>query len=242
MRFLTVLVVAVPLLGGDLENFTDNSLNTTQRNSACFALRGERSAEAVGAMRAALSDAGLQACAAANLRVAGAYGELSEEVREGKSPGARAAAARELGTLERREFLDILGAAARDRDVLVSSNAIEGLMRYDDHSSAAELRAIAVLGGMQTALALDILIDWRDPEVPEIGRRLLRAKSPADQMAGVRALGLTGDTSDLRMLHELAGSDSEMNGGTRGFGFMPAVSLARAAKTAIANIEQRSKK
>jgi HEAT repeat protein len=158
-----------------------------------------------------------------------------------RDPGARAAAARELGATRKPEFLPALLAAARDRDVLVASNAIEGLMRYQDHSSAPQLREVALLGGIQTALALDILIDWHDPEVITIGRELIAGKQPADELAGIRAVGLTGDTSDLPRLKELMKNDVEMNAGSRGFGFMPAISLARAARTAVENIQARAR-
>ena len=239
MKLLLCLLAAMPLMAGDLETFTDNALNYTQRNTACFSLRGNRTPEVVAAMRGALENASLQACAAANLRAAGAYNELLNALQEGKDPGARAAAARELGTTQKAELLAPLAEAAKDRDVLVASNAIEGLMRYGDHTSAPQLREIALMGGIQTTLALDILIDWHDPEVISIGRKLVASKNPADELVGIRAIGLTGDKSDLPRLKELAKNDLELNAGSRGFGFMPAVSLSRAAKTAIANIEDR---
>lgn len=238
MKMLLVMIAALPLAAGDFENFTDNALNYTQRNTACFALRGNKTPEVVAAMRSALDNASLQSCAAANLRQAGATAELLDALQQDKDPTARAAAARELGTVQKPEFLAPLREAAEDRDVLVASNAVEGLMRYEDHSSAPQLREIALLGGMQTSLALDILIDWRDPEVIKIGRRLIARKEPADQLSGIRAIGLTGDKSDLPALKELAKNDTEMSAGSRGFGFMPAVSISRAARTAVANIEK----
>ena len=238
MKLLVFLLAATPLIAGDLETFTDNALNYTQRNTACFSLRGKKTPEVVLAMRSALENASLQACAAANLRAAGAYKELLNALQESKDPGARAAAARELGTAQQPEFLGPLAEAAKDRDVLVASNAIEGLMRYADHSSAPQLREIALVSGIQTALALDILIDWQDPEVASLGRKLVARKNPADQLTGIRAIGLRGDKSDLPRLKDLAKDDQEMNAGSRGFGFMPAVSISRAAKTAIANLEK----
>ena len=238
MKILLILIAALPLTAGDFENFTDNAMNYTQRNTACFALRGNRTPEVVAAMRSALDNASLQSCAAANLRVAGASMELLNALQQDKDPAARAAAARELGTVEKPQYLVPLREAAEDRDVLVASNAIEGLMRYEDRSSAPQLREIALLGGMQTSLALDILIQWRDPEVIKIARRLIARKEPADQLAGIRAIGLTGDKSDLPTLKELAKNDTEMSAGSRGFGFMPAVSISRAARTAIANLDK----
>lgn len=240
MKQVLLLVAALPLVAGDFESFTDNALNYTQRNAACAALRGNRSPEVVEAMRTALDNTSLQSCAAAGLRAAGAASELLDALRTDKDPGARAAAARELGTMQKPEFLPALREAAQDRDILVVTNAIEGLMRYQDHSSAPQLREVALLGGMQSTLALDILIDWRDPEVIAIGRKLMTSKEPADELIGIRAAGIAGDTSDIPRLNELMKSDMQLNSGSRGFGLMPAVSLARAARTAVANIERRA--
>ena len=113
-------------------------------------------------------------------------------------------------------------------------------MRYDDHSSTPQLREIALLGGMASTLAIDILIDWHDPEVTAIGRKLITHTDPGDQMAGIRAVGLTGDASDLPRLRELQKNDTAMRSGSRGFGLMPAISIGRAAHAAIQNIERRA--
>jgi hypothetical protein len=242
MRILLVVLAALPLFAGDFENFTDNSLNYTQRNTACFALRGNRAPETVAAMRQALDNSNLQACAGANLRVAGAAPELLNALEQDKDPTARAVAARELGTLQKPEYLAPIRRAAEDRDVLAASNAIEGLMRYEDHSSAPQLREISLLGGVMTALALDILIDWHDPEVAAIGRTLIARKDPGDQLIGIRAVGIAGDVSDLPRLRQMEKDDTMMGSGSRGFGLMPAVSISHAARTAIENIGQREGK
>ncbi len=243
MRIVLLLSIAtLALSAGDFENFTDNSLNYTQRNTACFALRGNKTPETIAAMRRALDNSSLQSCAGTNLRVAGAAAELLNALEQDKDPTARAVAARELGTLQKPEFLAALRKSAEDRDVLVESNAIEGLMRYADHSSASQLREISLLGGVMTALALDILIDWHDPEVAAIGRKLIARKEPGDKLIGIRAVGLTGNASDLPALREMAKDDATMGSGSRGFGFMPAISIAKASHTAIANIEQRAAK
>jgi HEAT repeat protein len=240
MKLSLLLIAALPLAAGDFENFTDSALNYTQRNAACAALKGNRSPEVVAALRIALDNAALQSCAATDLRAAGASTELLNALRTDNDPGARAAAARELGAMQKPEFLPDIRAAAQDRDILVVTNAIEGLMRYEDHSSAPQLREVALLGGMQSTLALDILIDWHDHAVVEIGRKLMDSKEPADQLIGIRAAGLAGDASDLPRLRELMKNDMQLNSGSRGFGLMPAISLARAARTAIENIEKRA--
>jgi hypothetical protein len=239
MKVAILLIAAAPLFAGDFEKFTDNSLNYTQRNTACLALRGNKEPEVIAAMRGALDNSNLQACAGTNLRAAGATAELLNTLEHDSDPTARAVAARELGSLQTFEFLAPLRRAAEDRDLLASSNAVEGLIRYEDHSSSPQLREIALLGGVLTSLAMDTLIDWHDPEVASIGRRLIARKEPGDQLIGVRAVGLTGNASDLPALRELAKDKTALNSGARGFGLMPAISVARAAKTAIENIERR---
>ncbi len=239
MKIVVLLVGVLPLFAGDFERFTDNSLNYTQRNAACLALRGIGTDEAIAAMRTALDNNSLQACAAANLRIAGASNELLGALKD-PDPTARAVAARELGAMRRPEFLPALRAAADDRDLLVASNAVEGLTRYEDHSSAPQLREIAMMGGVLTALALDTLVDWNDPEAPAIGRKLIARKDPGDRLAGIRALGIGGNATDLPGLRELAKDDVTLGSGSRGFGLMPVISISRAAKTAIANIERRA--
>jgi HEAT repeat protein len=227
------------MFAGDFERFTDNSLNYTQRNTACLGLRGDKTPEAIAAMRKALDNSNLQACAGANLRIAGASNELLGALQDA-DPTARAVAARELGTLQKPEFLAALRAAADDRDLLAASNAIEGLVRYEDHSSARQLREIALMGGVLTALALDTLVEWHDPEVASIARKLMARKDPGDQLAGIRAIGITGEATDLPRLRELAKDEVTLGPGARGFGLMPVISISRAAKTAIQNIEQRA--
>jgi len=240
-RFALLLLTALPLFAGDFETFTDTSLNATQRNTACFALRGNNQPEVVAAMRAALGDSKLQACAGANLRIAKAWDQLLSGLEE-KDPTARAVAARELGTSQKHEFLAPLRKAAGDRDLLVASNAVEGLVRYEDHSSVPQLREICLLGGVLTSLAIDTLVDWHDPEVLSIARKLITQKEPGDQLIGVRVIGLQGDASDLPQLRELSKDETALSSGSRGFGLMPAISISRAARTAVRNIEARAAK
>ena len=207
------------LLAGSLDNFMDNSLNYTQRNEACLELRGDRKPETIGAMRAAMSNTRLQSCAGANLRMAGAQKELLNALGDPDS-SARAVAARELGAMQKPEFLAPLRKAAEDRDILVASNAVEGLVRYEDHSSVPQLREIALMGGVLTSLAVDTLVDWHDPEVLAIGRKLVERREPGDQLIGIRAIGLTGDASDLPKLREMAKNDMAIGSGSRGLGLL----------------------
>jgi HEAT repeat protein len=239
---LAIFVTAVlPVFAGDFETFTDNALNATQRNTACLALRGNKDPEVIAVMRSALDNSKLQSCAGTNLRIAGAHEQLLEAM-EDKDPTARAVAARELGSTGKHEFLAPLRKAAEDRDLLVASNAVEGLVRYEDHSSVPQLREIAMLGGVLTSLAIDTLVDWHDPDVLGIARKLVTHKEPGDQLIGARVIGLTGDASDLPRLKELAKDETALTAGNRGFGLMPAVSISRAAKTAVQSIQARSDK
>jgi hypothetical protein len=113
-------------------------------------------------------------------------------------------------------------------------------MRYEDRSSAPELREITLAGGIVTTLAMNVLIDWRDPEVANLGRKLIAGNDPGDQLIGIRAIGAAGDLTDVPALRRMENNDATLGGGSRGFGFMPAISISRAARTAIANIEQRA--
>ncbi len=241
MRIALLLVLAGPLMAGAFETFTDNSLNYTQRVEGCLGLRGNKSAEVLDAMRAAMENSHLQACAGANLRLAGAAERLVDAASSADA-GARAVAVRELGTMQRAEFLPVLRQAAEDAELIVASNAVEGLVRYEDHASAPQLREIALLGGVMTPLALDPLTDWGDAAAIGIARKLLVRQEPGDQLVGIRVVGLLGDASDLPSLRELAKNDMAMGNGSRGFGLMPAISLARAAKTAMEGIERRAGK
>jgi HEAT repeat protein len=240
MKSVAVLLLAAPLFAGNLETFTDSSLNATQRNTACLALRGDRSEETVAALQAALTNINLQACAAANLRIVGAEAVLVDALSN-PEPSTRAVAARELGVLHKPEYLSALRKAADDPDLLVASNALEGLLRYEDHSSAPQLREIALMGGVMTSLAVNALTDWRDADVLPIGRNLMTHRDPGDQLAGIRAVGLMGDPSDLASLRDLMKNDEKIGQGSRGFGLMPAISIGRAARTAAENITQRFK-
>jgi len=241
MKMLLIVALTLPLFGGDLDRFLDIKANYTMRNEGCLALRGNAEPDVIAAMRASLENTQLQACAGANLRVAGAAKELLDALSDSDA-AARAVAARELGTMQKPEFLAPLRNAVEDRDILVASNAVEGLVRYEDHSSAPELREVALMGGVLTSLALDTLIDWHDPEVLAIGRKLVVRDAPGDQLAGIRAIGLTGDASDLPELRAFSKDDAALASGGRGFGLMPAISISRAARTAIQNIEQRAGK
>jgi tetratricopeptide (TPR) repeat protein len=93
---------ALAAAGDPVGRMLDEKLTAAQRNDACFALRGNRSREAIAAMRGALSSEVVRACAARNLREAGAVDELLSALAA-PEPEVRAVAARELGSFERPE-------------------------------------------------------------------------------------------------------------------------------------------
>lgn len=245
MKQLIVFALCAPLFasesGANLDQFLDIKANYTIRNVACLALRGDRTPDVIVAMRESIENSQLQACAAANLRIAGAVDELTAALKSSDA-STRAAAARELGTMQKPELLPVLMAAAKDKDVLVASNAVEGLVRYEDHSSAPQLREVALMGGVLTTLAMDTLIQWGDAETAALARKLMAREDPGDLLAGVRAVGIVGDQSDLARLRILAKDDTNLGSGGRGFGLMPAISVSRAAQTAIQNIGRRAEK
>jgi hypothetical protein len=56
-------------------------------------------------------------------------------------------------------------------------------------------------------------------------------------------IGAFGDASDSAELNKIARSTPEnLSQRNRGFGFMPAINLARAAQSAMASIQSRQKK
>lgn len=237
MKLLAVLFTfSASVFAGDLETFLDGKVHSTLRNEACQALAANHGAEVIKAMKDSLGNTELQACAGANLRKAGAVDELLSALSD-SDPTVRAVAAREMGVMEKPEFLEPLRRAADDQDILAASNALEGLVRYRDHSSAPLLREIAVKNGVLSTLALNTLIDWHDAEVVTIGRRLMAGTEPGELLAGIRAIGRTGDSTDLPALRNLAKDDTNLAGGGRSFGLMPAISISRAATMAIQNIE-----
>jgi hypothetical protein len=67
------------------------------------------------------------------------------------------------------------------------------------------------------------------------------SKQVPDQLYAMRILGAAGDRSDLPRLERIAAVHEEtLSQRDRGFGFMPAVNLSRAARAAISVIESRA--
>jgi HEAT repeat protein len=213
-------------------------LTVAQRNHDCFAKRGQRSAEFVAEMRRAIDDPDVRACAARNLREAGAVEALLGALETG-APDTRVAASRELAALRDARGLAPLGRAALDPNTLVAASAIAALGDYQDRRAlpyllkAAESQTVAGLTALEQAARL------KDPIVLPAARGVLETGDVAAQVVALSILGDLGDTSDLIRLREMAQHSEKVSVRGRGFGFMPAIDLARAAQAAIARIEAR---
>jgi HEAT repeat protein len=217
----------------------DPSLTVAQRNNACFELRGSTEPEVVATMRKALDDVKVRACAGTNLRKAGAIEELKDALAD-KNFEIRALAARELGGFEKPELLPLLTASARDPQLLVGINAVEGLADYRDAIVVPYLLSLAKDGGLVGTAALDRAATFRDPQVLETARVLIGSKDVSDKLAAMRIMGAMGDETDIPSLRKIQESETGMvSAAGRGFGLIPAISLSRAAETTIERIGER---
>ena len=218
----------------------DPSLSVAQRNNACFELRGSTEPEVVAAMRKALDDAKVRSCAGTNLRKAGAVAELKDALADPNFE-IRALAARELGGFEKPELLPLLKVAARDPQLLVGINAVEGLADYHDAVVLPVLLDLAKDGGLVGTAALDRAVIFHDPRVLETARVLLGSKDVSDKLAAMRVIGAMGDETDIPKLRAIQEKETGMvSASSRGFGLMPAISLSRAAETTIEKIGERT--
>ncbi len=219
----------------------DAALSVAQRNNACYELRGVAAPEAVQAFRKALSDTAVRPCAGLNLRAASAIPELQDALAD-PDYEVRAIAARLLGTFEKPELLPVLASAAHDPMMIVSTNAVEGLANYRDQQLVVPvLLDIAKDGGIVGTAALNRALAFGDPRAIAVARGLLDRSDVSDKLAAMRVLAQLGDSTDLPKLQAIIKEDTSgaVAGQNRGFGFVPAISLTRAAQTTIASIEKR---
>jgi HEAT repeat protein len=216
----------------------DGKLNVSQRNDACYELRGERSPQAIAALARALENPEVRACAARNLREAGALEELKMALA-GTDPDIRGAAARELGELARPELMEPLARAAHDPNLMVAASAMEGLSHYTDRAILPYLLNLAESGGLAAAMALSRAVQFADPSVLAVSRRLMTTRDVPLRLAALRAIGDLGDRTDLPGLRELAAKAESAAPAGRGFGLVPPLDLSRAAQNAIREISGR---
>jgi len=232
------LAAANDLVNDPVGRMLDEKLTAAQRNDACFALRGNRSHEAIAAMRGALSSEVVRACAARNLREAGAVDELQSALAAPEAE-VRAVAARELGAFERPELIAVLVKAAHDPNVLVSTNAVMGLGQYHDRAVLPYLLDLAAGGGAVGVAALTRAARFDEHATLPIARKLLSGNDPAAKLIALLIVGECGDAGDLPRLRELAAKSEPLGTRGRGFGLMPALDISRAAQNAIERIQKR---
>jgi HEAT repeat protein len=216
----------------------DPKLNVAQRNNACYELRGSASPETIAALAHALEAPEVRSCAARNLREAGAVDELKTALTA-SDPEMRATATRELGALGRPDLIEPLAQAARDPNLLVATNALEGLAQYQDPSVLPALLSLAEAGGPVAAMALNRAVEFDHPGVLTVSRKLMATRDVTLRLAALRAIGNFGDAADLPALRELAAKAERAAPSGRGFGLVPSIDLSRAAQNAIRQIESR---
>lgn len=244
MKLRLFWLVPVLLAAADqdpVQQLFDRKLTSAQRASACFELRGKADPEIVAALSRALEDPDLLSCAAEDLRIAGAIDPLKKAISSENSQ-IRAAAARELGSFQKTELLELLNQAAQDQNALVATNALQGLSQYQNPAVTPYLTALAKKGGMIGDMALDRLWQLEPTTALTVARGLLSSTQVPDQLYAMRIIGASGDSSDLPQLKGIAAAHPEtLAQRDRGFGFMPAINLSRAAQSAIAAIQSRLK-
>jgi HEAT repeat protein len=231
--------LALQAQDANIARMLDTKLNISQRNDACYALRDSRSPEALAAFARALESPTIRACAARNLREAGAVEELKTALN-GADPEIRAVAARELGLLSRPELMDLLAKTAHDPNLMIATNAFQGLSYYQDRAVLPYLLDLAESGGLVAAMALSRAMQFDDPRVLAVARRLMATKDVPLRLAALRAIGDLGDSSDLPALRQLAAKAESAAPAGRGFGLVPPLDLSRAAQNAIRQIQSRS--
>jgi hypothetical protein len=224
-----------------VQRLFDGKLTASERATACFALRGNSEPDVVSAMGKALEDPAVLSCAADNLRIAGAIDTLKQALSN-QDGQVRSAAVRQLGTFQKPELLEVISQAAQDVNLLVATNALAGLNEYKDLVVIPYLSNLAKRGGMVGDMALDRLAQLESATALGVARGLLASSQVPDRLYAMRVIGAFGDASDLAELDKIAKSAPEnLSQRNRGFGFMPAINLARAAQSAIASIQSRSK-
>ena len=238
LTVLTVVAWSEPSLTSKM---LDKSMPASLRNDACFALRGNKSPEVVEADALALKDPKMRRCAEENLRLAGAI-DAFKAVLEDENPELRAVGARVLGTFQKPELAPLIAKAGADSQLLVGTNAIEGLSYYTDRTAVPYFLELSKRTGIVGSLAFEQLIRLNAKEALVPARELIASNEPADLLAAMRVLGTMGDKTDIPLLEGVAKRFPDVANSklpSRGFGFMPPISLFRAAESSIDQIRTR---
>jgi hypothetical protein len=234
-----LLLAAAAHAADDLPSrMLDLKATAAQRNDDCFALRGNRSAGTIDALRAALADSVVRTCAAQNLRQAGALDALLQAVGSDDAD-TQAAAARELGQMRDPRALPALGHAALDSNVLVASAAIDALAAYGEAPALPLLLQAARQPGLAGVTALERAAAFHNTAVLPVARQILAGADAASKVIALGVIGELGDESDLPRLREIAAKPDPVASRGRGFGFMPVIDLARVAQNAINKISAK---
>jgi len=248
-RFLVGLVLTAAAWGSDEQAASmldqkalmlDQKASVAQRNDACYALRGNRSAEVIAGLRQWLADSVVRTCAARNLRQAGAVEALLDHLT-GDDADVQMVVARELGEMHDPRALQALGRTALDANVLVASAAIDALAAYGESAALPLLLQAAQQPGVAGLTALERAASFHNRTVLPVAREVLAKGDAASQVVALGVIGDLGDASDLPRLREMAAKSEPIESRGRGFGFMPVIDLARVAQNAAAAIEQRGK-
>lgn len=240
-RLVAGLVLAAAAQASDdaLARMLDEKATVAQRNDACYALRGQRSEPGIAVFEKALADPVVRACAARNLREAGAVEAL---VKGLGSPDAdtQMASARELGAMASStpdpRALEALGRAALDANVLVTASASDALAAYEAKAALPYLLRAAGQPGVAGVTALERAARFHDAAVLPIARSILVQGDVAMQVIALGVIADLGDQSDLPTLREMAAKREKVESRGRGFGFMPAIDVGRAAQNAVDKI------
>jgi hypothetical protein len=237
---LAVLLLAAAAQAADdlPARMLDPNATAAQRNDACFALRGNRSAAAMAALRTALKDSVVRTCAAQDLRQSGEIDALLQAV-DSDDADIQAVAARELGEMHDPRALPALGHAALDSNLLVASAAIDALAAYGAGPALPFLLQAARQPGLAGVTALQRAAAFHNTAVLPVARQILARADAASKVIALGVIGDLGDESDLPNLREIAGKPDPVVSRGRGFGFMPVIDLARVAQNAIDKITAR---
>lgn len=221
-----------------VERLKNTKLTIAQRNDACYELRSRRDNAVLTAMRDSLTDETVRACAARSLVASGAREQLREALAD-ENPHVRAIAADSLGQLKDPADVARLAKIARDPSPAVGLAALNGLAHYP---MPLVVDALIELG--QTAdsigwMALEQALPSRDPRLLQLARERLSMPDIPSRLSSIRIIAALGDASDISRLKPITAATEEASASGRGFGFLPAINLARVARTAIAQIEAR---
>lgn len=242
MKRCTLFLFSVSLLPAAedaLGRMWNEKLTYAQRNDACFELHNNRSPAVIAALRRALANEQLRACAARQLRETGAVEELKSALAD-PDADVRVAAVRELGAMRRLEFAPALARMALDAHALVAVNAVNALGQIEDRAATPYLLEIAGKGNMAGVAAFGQASRFGDPALLPIARKHLKAGDVAARVIAVRVVGEMGDASDIPLLREMAAKAEPLTQRGRGFGLMPTIDLARVAQNALERIEART--